>query len=174
MKSINLLIRKAVVVNDRMQHGYRYELVRPMGRSFAPDFRPQLTPKQMLRLGVFGGKYMTDCRGEFPAEWFEGALLSTTGHDPALNCFGVGRTAKVQNVLTSSKLLIVIGFIVLGIASGNGHWSHFSEPVARSSSSPARWASRPSSSTWPCMAACRPIRPIFSGSFWPCSSCTGH
>ena len=54
----------------------------------------------------------------------------------ALNCFGVGRTAKVQNVLTSSKLLIVIGFIVLGIASGNGHWSHFSEPAVRSSTSP--------------------------------------
>jgi APA family basic amino acid/polyamine antiporter len=54
----------------------------------------------------------------------------------ALNCFGVGRTAKVQNVLTSSKLLIVIGFIVLGVTAGNGHWSHFSEPVVRSSSSP--------------------------------------
>ena len=54
----------------------------------------------------------------------------------ALNCFGVGRTAKVQNVLTSSKLLIVIGFIVLGFASGTGHWSHFSEPAIRTSSSP--------------------------------------
>jgi APA family basic amino acid/polyamine antiporter len=54
----------------------------------------------------------------------------------ALNCFGLGRTAKVQNVLTSSKLIIVIGFIVLGFASGNGHWSHFSEPVARSSHAP--------------------------------------
>jgi len=52
----------------------------------------------------------------------------------ALNCFGVGRTAKVQNVLTSSKLAIVIGFIILGIASGNGHWSHFSEPAVRTSS----------------------------------------
>jgi APA family basic amino acid/polyamine antiporter len=51
----------------------------------------------------------------------------------ALNCFGVGRTAKVQNVLTSSKLIIVIGFIVLGFASGNGHWSHFSEPAVRTS-----------------------------------------
>jgi basic amino acid/polyamine antiporter, APA family len=51
----------------------------------------------------------------------------------ALNCFGVGRTAKVQNVLTSSKLLIVVGFIILGFASGNGHWSHFSEPAVRTS-----------------------------------------
>jgi APA family basic amino acid/polyamine antiporter len=53
-----------------------------------------------------------------------------------LNCFGLGRTAKVQNVLTSSKLIIVIGFIILGLASGNGHWSNFSGHVARSSSSP--------------------------------------
>jgi basic amino acid/polyamine antiporter, APA family len=54
----------------------------------------------------------------------------------ALNCFGVGRTAKVQNVLTSTKLIVVIGFIVLGFASGNGNWSHFSEPAVRSSNSP--------------------------------------
>src|SRR5580704_983076 len=52
----------------------------------------------------------------------------------ALNCFGLGRTAKVQNVLTSSKLVIVIGFIILGFASGNGHWSHFSESAVRTSS----------------------------------------
>src|ERR1039457_6401694 len=51
----------------------------------------------------------------------------------ALNCFGVGRTAKVQNVLTSSKLIIIVGFVALGFASGNGHWSHFSEPAIRTS-----------------------------------------
>jgi APA family basic amino acid/polyamine antiporter len=54
----------------------------------------------------------------------------------ALNCFGVGRAAKVQNVLTSGKLMIIIGFIILGFASGNGHWSNFSEPNVRSSSGP--------------------------------------
>ncbi|HUB81107.1 MAG TPA: amino acid permease [Bryobacteraceae bacterium] len=51
----------------------------------------------------------------------------------ALNCFGVGRAAKVQNVLTSSKLVIIGGFILLAFAYGNGHWSHFSEPAARAS-----------------------------------------
>src|SRR5581483_10392223 len=52
-----------------------------------------------------------------------------------LNCFGVGHTAKVQNVLTSTKIVVIVGFIVLGFASGNGHWSHFSETTARTTTS---------------------------------------
>jgi hypothetical protein len=57
---------KTVRVNDKMQRGYTYELVVPPGRGFAEGFEPELTPAEMLRLGVFGGKYMTDCRREFP------------------------------------------------------------------------------------------------------------
>ena len=78
-----------VEVNDRMQRGYRYALVAPAGRAFHPDFRPDLTPADMLALGVFGGKYMTDCRGEFPASWFAAAKLSPERRDPSLNWFGV-------------------------------------------------------------------------------------
>ena len=78
-----------VVVNDRMQQGYVYSLTAPIGRSFDPEFDPELTPKQMLGLGVFGGKYMTDCRGEFPASWFAGARLSPSRRDCSLNYFGV-------------------------------------------------------------------------------------
>ena len=78
-----------VVVNDRMQRGYVYDCIEPIGRHFAPDFRPQLTPKQMLQLGVFGGKYMTDCRDEFPESWFARARLSPQRRDPSLNYFGV-------------------------------------------------------------------------------------
>jgi len=80
---------KIVVVNDRMQKNYRYERVAPVGRDFDPAFKPQLTPQQMLELGVFGGKYMTDCRSEFPASWFARAKLSPRGKDPTLNFFGV-------------------------------------------------------------------------------------
>jgi hypothetical protein len=80
---------RLVVVNDRMQTNYRYACVAPVGRDFAPDFKPHLTPKQMLELGVFGGKYMTDCRGEFPADWFTKAKLSPAGKNPKLNYFGV-------------------------------------------------------------------------------------
>jgi hypothetical protein len=80
---------KLIVVNDLMQRGYAYRLTEPMGENFHPDLRPQLAPKEMLELGVFGGKYMTDCAAEFPADWFEGARLCSAHHDPALNYFGV-------------------------------------------------------------------------------------
>lgn len=59
-----------VVVNDKMQQGYVYFLSEPMGKNFDKNFKPDLTPKQMLELGVFGGKYMTDCTKEFPKDWF--------------------------------------------------------------------------------------------------------
>lgn len=80
--------KKIVTVNDKMQKGYRYELTEPVGRNFDPEFRPQLTPKEMLELGVFGGKYMTDCRKEFPKSWYARAKLSAT-HDDSLNLFRV-------------------------------------------------------------------------------------
>jgi hypothetical protein len=80
---------REIVVNDRMQQGYRYRLTAPAGRGFDPAFEPELTPRQMLELGVFGGKYMTDCRDEFPAAWFARARLSPGGRDPRLNYFGV-------------------------------------------------------------------------------------
>lgn len=50
-----------VIVNDHFQKGYTYALVEPAGRNFDPVFQPQLAPKKMLAMGVFGGKYMTDC-----------------------------------------------------------------------------------------------------------------
>ena len=80
---------RRVVVNDRMQQAYLHYRTEPAGRNFAPGFHPELTPKQMLALGVFGGRYMTDCRGEFPASWFRGARLCPARHDPSLNYFGV-------------------------------------------------------------------------------------
>lgn len=83
------IVRTRVVVNDKMQRGYVYDRTEPAGRNFAPGFSPQLTPKAMLQLGVFGGKYMTDCRKEFPASWFERAKLCGERHDPQLNYFGV-------------------------------------------------------------------------------------
>jgi hypothetical protein len=83
------MTRRTVVVNDKMQRGYRYQRVAAPGRNFDPEFRPELTPAEMLRLGVFGGKYMTDCRNEFPKSWFARAKLAPNGRDRALNFFGV-------------------------------------------------------------------------------------
>ena len=88
-------MKRRVVVNDKMQKGYGYWRTEPAGRNFAPGFRPDLTPKQMLRLGVFGGKYMTDGRGEFPADWFTSAKLSPQGRDPSLNCFKVNASQSL-------------------------------------------------------------------------------
>src|SRR5262245_23424155 len=87
---------KRVVVNDRMQSGYIYYRTEPAGRNFASDFTPQLTPRQMLALGVFGGKYMTDCRDEFPASWFTRAKLCDGRHDPRLNYFGVNASQPLS------------------------------------------------------------------------------
>jgi hypothetical protein len=81
--------RKWVIVSDTMQRNYRYELVAPIGRRFDPEFAPELTPKQMLTLGVFCGKYMTDCRSEFPPSWFSEAKLAPEKPDCTLNYFGV-------------------------------------------------------------------------------------
>jgi len=88
--------RKTVIVLDKMQKNYRYHLTEPMGKNFDPDFKPELTPQQMLRLGVFGGKYMTDCRKEFPKEWFKNAKLSPSGHDPSLNFFKVSASQPLS------------------------------------------------------------------------------
>ncbi len=72
-----------------MQENYEYYLTEPEGKNFHPEFKPELTPKQMLEMGVFGGKYMTDCGKEFPADWFASAKLCHEIHDPKLNYFGV-------------------------------------------------------------------------------------
>jgi len=72
-----------------MQSGYVYWRTEPVGRDFDERFRPELTPKEMLTLGVFGGRYMTDCRDEFPARWFTHAKLCSDRHNPRLNYFRV-------------------------------------------------------------------------------------
>ncbi len=81
--------RSIVRVNDRMQKNYRYELSNPPGRNFDSEFLPELTPKQMLAMGVFCGKYMTDCEDEFPKSWFARAKLSSERPNCSLNYFGV-------------------------------------------------------------------------------------
>ena len=77
-----------ILVNDKMQRGYSYERVAPAGKGFAKDFQPHYSPRQMLEMGVFEGKYCNDCRDEFPAAWFRNAKISDIA-DPKLNYFGI-------------------------------------------------------------------------------------
>lgn len=77
-----------ITVHDRMQRGYRYELAAPMGKQFADGFTPHFTPKEMLELGVFEGKYCNDCRNELPEDWFKKAKIGDVA-DPAFNYFGI-------------------------------------------------------------------------------------
>ncbi len=85
-----------VEVNDRMQQGYVYYRTAPVGRDFDPGFEPELTPREMLAMGVFGGKYMTDCREEFPDDWYAEAKLSPGGKDPSVNYFGVDASLPLR------------------------------------------------------------------------------
>jgi hypothetical protein len=88
--------KRKVVVNDLMQRNYVYYLTEPEGKNFHPEFKPELTPQEMLEMGVFGGKYLCDCRGEFPKEWFLRAKLCHEYHDPALNYFGVNASQPLS------------------------------------------------------------------------------
>jgi hypothetical protein len=89
-------MQKKIKVNDKMQKGYTYTLVAPTGKNFDPEFRPDLTPKEMLALGVFGGKYMTDCRKEFPKSWYVRAKLSPQKRDATINFFGVNASQPLS------------------------------------------------------------------------------
>ena len=81
-------IGEQIEVHDLMQQGYRYRLEAPFGEVQSDGFQPHLTPRQMLEMGVFEGKYCNDCRDELPFDWFEKAKLSDRP-DPSLNYFGV-------------------------------------------------------------------------------------
>ena len=60
-------------------------------------FKPQLTPKQMLELGVFEGTYFWDKPKEFPTDWFVGAQLSKDGSpDPLLNFYQVSASQPLH------------------------------------------------------------------------------
>ena len=87
---------KIIVVNDKMQKNYRYKLTEKMGSNFAADFKPELTPAEMLELGVFGGRYLRDCTAEFPAAWFKKAKFAVGPSDRKLNYFGVKASTSLS------------------------------------------------------------------------------
>ncbi len=82
-----------------MQSGYVYELSHPEGKNFHSNFKPDLTPKEMLEMGVFGGVYMRDCKNEFPKDWFKKAKLAPANikdHLAELNYFKVNASQPLS------------------------------------------------------------------------------
>lgn len=80
---------KYIHITDKFQNDYTYQRSEPIGDNFDSQFQPELTPKEMLQLGVFGGKYLNDCQAEFPNDWFDDAKLSATQKDITQNYFSV-------------------------------------------------------------------------------------
>ena len=88
-----------IVARDKMAalvdlpEQYTYVLSEPAGKNFDPEFKPRYTPAQMLKMGVFEGRYLNDCLNEFPREWFADALdkdtLRPDAADPDVNEFRV-------------------------------------------------------------------------------------
>ena len=91
---------KRIYVNNRMQKRYSYTLTYNAGTNIKkggidttgklikyPNFNPKFTPGQMLRMGVFEGKYCNDQIFEFPREWFDLSKLSPGGPDVNVNYF---------------------------------------------------------------------------------------
>jgi hypothetical protein len=74
---------KKVRYSDSFQKNYHYTLTEPVGRNFNLDFKPHLSPKEMLKIGVFGGAYFIGVKGlipsDLPKSWFKGVKLSEDG-----------------------------------------------------------------------------------------------
>lgn len=88
-----------VFVNDKMQNKYSYVLTELVGKNFDLRFKPDLSPKQMLALGVFGGVYMRDCTKEFPKDWFIKAKFQIKGsykQDPKINFFSINASQPLS------------------------------------------------------------------------------
>lgn len=67
---------KTIIVTDAMQSHYTYTRTEKVGKNFHADFKPHLTPQEMLSMGIFGGLYFSDTPDEFPKAWFAKAPLS--------------------------------------------------------------------------------------------------
>jgi hypothetical protein len=89
-----------VNVYNKMETGYSYILSENPGENMDPEFKPYYTPRQLLSLGIFEGKYFNQNLLEFPKEWFYEAIkkgkLSPQGANPELNFFKVKSRLSLQ------------------------------------------------------------------------------
>lgn len=86
---------KIIVVNNLMQKNYKYILNASTGKNFNKEFNPDLTPKEMIDLGVFGGKYETVNNKEFPNIWFLKNKLTNKLKNPDKNFFKVNASQSL-------------------------------------------------------------------------------
>jgi len=92
-----VMLKKKVMVIDGEQKGYIYFLTEKMGENYHPDFKPHLSPAEMLSLGIFGGLYFDTIPKEFPTEWFSVAKLSPDGKQhKELNYFGINASQPLS------------------------------------------------------------------------------
>lgn len=90
-------MNKKITVKNNLQKKYIYYLTEPMGKNFDRYFKPDLTPKQMLALGIFDGWYVDNTYiKEFPKEWFNRAKLAKNGPDEKLNYFKIHASQPLE------------------------------------------------------------------------------
>ncbi len=88
---------KKVSYSDNYQKKYNYVLTEPVGKNFDPEFKPELTPKEMLELGVFGGVYFSDQPSDLPKTWFKKAKLSPDSKRHAdINFFKINASQSLK------------------------------------------------------------------------------
>lgn len=88
---------QAVIVDEDYQTGYTYTLEEAQGKHFNSEFKPDLNPKQMLQLGIFGGDYFQSVPSEFPEDWFKDVEFSKTGRaQKELNFFKVNASQPLK------------------------------------------------------------------------------
>ena len=87
---------KTVKVDEIYQNNYQYQLTEKTGENFHKYFRPELSPKEMLELGVFDGSYFGCVPKEFPKDWFTHAKLCSVKHDASLNYFKINASQPLS------------------------------------------------------------------------------
>lgn len=84
-----------IIMDTKMERKYAFTLTEPVGKNYSKNFKPYYTPIQMMKLGVFEGKYLNDLRGTLPDELYRDAKTSDKP-DTTLNLFKIKSRLSLQ------------------------------------------------------------------------------